>query len=251
VLKVKLKMRYFIELAYKGTNFHGWQKQPDAISVQEVLEKALSLKLQEDISVLGAGRTDTGVHASFFVAHFDSAKDFEIEKLIYGLNHLLGKEIAIYKIYSVNSNSHARFNAISRTYEYRISLRKNPFFIETTSFFNKNLDVDLMNRGGELLLNYSDFTSFSKLHTDTKTNNCKISKAVWTHQNEFLIFTITADRFLRNMVRSIVGTLIDLGEHKINIEDFKTIIESKDRRKAGQSVPPEGLFLTDIKYPKE
>jgi len=243
-------MRYFIELAYKGTNFHGWQIQPDAISVQEVLEKALSTKLQENISVTGAGRTDTGVHASFFVAHFDSSKNLDVQQITYGLNNLVGKDIAIYKIFSVDKHLHARFDAISRTYEYRISKKKNPFLREISTLYNKNLDIGLMNEGGKILLNYIDFTSFSKLHTDTKTNNCKITEAFWEEKNDLLIFTITADRFLRNMVRAIVGTLLDLGEQKITLEDLKTIIESKDRKKAGKSAPAEGLFLTRIEYPE-
>ena len=213
-------MRYFIELAYKGTHFHGWQIQPDAISVQEVLEKALSTKLQENISVTGAGRTDTGVHASFFVAHFDSEKIFDTAKLIYGLNHLVGKDIAISKLYLVPKNTHARFDAISRSYEYKISFIKDPFTQETASLFTKALDVDLMNRASVILFNYIDFTSFSKLHTDTKTNNCTISEASWKQTGNFLVFTITADRFLRNMVRAIVGTLLDVGTKKISISFY-------------------------------
>ena len=243
-------MRYFIELAYKGTHFHGWQVQPDAISVQEVLEKALSTKLQEKIVVTGAGRTDTGVHASFFVAHFDTQKSFDTGSTIYGLNNLVGKDIAIYKIFPVADNLHARFDAVSRTYEYRICQTKNPFLKEISTFLNKDLDLDLMNKASQLLFEYTDFTSFSKLHTDTKTNNCKITQAFWAPQNELLVFTITADRFLRNMVRAIVGTLIDLGEHKISIDEFRKIIEAKDRAKAGKSAPAEGLFLTQIEYPK-
>ena len=242
-------MRYFIELAYKGTHFHGWQNQPDAISIQEVIEKALSTKLQEKISLTGAGRTDTGVHASFFIAHFDSSQTFDYKKLLYGLNHLVGKDISIRKLYKVSENSHARFDAISRTYQYRISLTKNPFLQETTSLFSKVLDVDLMNEACKTLFNYIDFTSFSKVHTDTKTNNCTISEAYWEQKEDLLVFTITADRFLRNMVRAIVGTLIEVGINKITIPEFKKIIETKNRSKAGSSVPPEGLFLTDIKYP--
>ena len=241
-------MRYFIELAYKGTNFHGWQIQPDAISIQEVIEKSLSLKLQENISITGAGRTDTGGHASFFIAHFDFNKDFDIEKTIHGLNNLLGKDIAIFKIYKVKSEAHARFDAVSRTYEYRISSVKNPFIKDTSTFFNKPLDIDLMNRAAKYLFDYTDFTSFSKLHTDTKTNNCTITEAYWKQTDELLIFTITADRFLRNMVRAIVGTLLDVGQEKISLSNFASIIELKNREKAGKSAPAEGLFLTQIKY---
>jgi len=242
-------MRYFIELAYKGTNYHGWQIQPDAISIQEVIEKALSIKLQEKISLIGAGRTDTGVHASFFVAHFESNNNFDSQKLIYGLNNLIGKEIVIYKIFKVANDKHARFDAISRTYEYRILQKRNPFLIETTSFFKEKLDVVLMNQACKQLYNYSDFTSFSKLHTDTKTNNCKIMFAFWEQREDVLVFTITADRFLRNMVRAIVGTMLEVGTKKINIQEFSQIIEQKDRSKAGKSAPAEGLFLNQIVYP--
>ena len=245
-----LEMRYFIELAYKGTHFHGWQIQPDAISVQEVLEKALSTKLQDKIALTGAGRTDTGVHASFFIAHFDTNKAFDTDKLLYGLNHLVGKDISIRKLYEVLENAHARFDAISRTYQYRISLTKNPFLQETTSLYSKKLDINLMNEACKALFNYIDFTSFSKVHTDTKTNNCTITEAYWEQKEDLLVFTITADRFLRNMVRAIVGTLIEVGINKITISDFKKIIEAKNRSNAGSSVPPEGLFLTDIIYPK-
>lgn len=250
VLKTKIKMRYFIELAYKGTQYHGWQVQPDAISVQEVIETALSLKFQEKISIVGAGRTDTGVHASFFIAHFETEKSFDTKKLLYGLNHLVGNDIALEKIYPVADQMHARFDALSRTYEYRISQKKNPFQKDVTTFYSKSLDIDLMNQAAKFLLNYTDFTSFSKLHTDTKTNNCKITEAFWEFKNQQLTFTISADRFLRNMVRAIVGTLLELGQKKISLDDFTKIIEAKDRSKAGVSAPPEGLFLTNIIYPK-
>ena len=245
----KKKMRYFVELAYKGTNYHGWQRQPDAISVQEILEKALSTKLQEPVALTGAGRTDTGVHASYFVAHFNSSKEIDTQSIVYGLNNLVGKDIAIYKIFKVEDRLHARFDAISRTYEYRISRIKTPFLGEVSTFFNKDLDIELMNQAGEILLEYIDFTSFSKLHTDTKTNNCKVTKAFWQEKDELLIFTISADRFLRNMVRAIVGTLLEVGENKISLDYFRQIIEEKNRSKAGKSVPAEGLFLTRIEYP--
>lgn len=239
--------RYYIELAYKGTNFHGWQIQPNAVTVQQTLEKALSIKLQQDIKVVGAGRTDTGVHAKFFVAHFDSSKDID-DKTIFGLNNLLSNEIVVYKIKQVEPNFNARFDAVSRTYKYYIVNKKNPFIIETTTFVKDNIDVDLLNKASKILLNYSDFTSFSKLHTDTKTNNCKIMTARWFVENNITVFEIKADRFLRNMVRSIVGTLLDVNIGKININDLKKIIESKNRNKAGKSAPAQGLFLTKIEY---
>lgn len=242
-------MRYFIELAYKGTHFHGWQTQPNAISVQEVIEQSLSTKFQEPISIIGAGRTDTGVHASFYIAHFDTEQKFDLIKFTHSLNHLVGEDIVIYKIHPVPNNMHARFDAISRTYEYRISTIESPFLKETTCFFKNNLDLDLMNEAGKILLKHTDFTSFSKLHTDTKTNTCKITEAYWEKENSLLIFKITADRFLRNMVRAIVGTMLDLGQKKISLSDLEKVIEAKDRTKAGFSAPPEGLFLTHIVYP--
>ena len=242
-------MRYFIELAYQGTNYHGWQRQPDAVSVQEVLENALSTKLQEKIVLMGAGRTDTGVHASFFVAHFDCSKEIDEKTTVYGLNNLVGKDIAIHQIIKVDSAAHARFDAISRTYEYRISRTRNPFLRETSTFFNKEIDIELMNQAGNILLEFTDFTSFSKLHTDTKTNNCKVTEAFWEEKDELLVFTISADRFLRNMVRAIVGTLLEVGQKKINLADFRNIIEEKNRSKAGKSALAEGLFLTKIEYP--
>ncbi len=241
-------MRYFIELAYKGTRFHGWQRQPDAITVQEVLEKALSTKLNHPLSVVGAGRTDTGVHASFFVAHFETDIAFDIGKTIFGLNHLVGEDIVIFDIYPVEESMHARFDASARTYEYRITPSKNPFLREITTYFPKKLDIDAMNEAAKILLQYRDFTSFSKLHTDTKTNNCIITEAFWREENNLLIFKISADRFLRNMVRAIVGTLLEVGLQKIDKQEFIRIIESKNRSKAGTSVPAQGLFLIDIQY---
>ncbi len=241
-------MRYFIELAYKGTRFHGWQRQPDAITVQEVLEKSLSTKLNQALSVVGAGRTDTGVHASFFVAHFETDTPFDIGKTIFGLNHLVGEDIVIFDIYPVSEDKHARFDASLRTYEYRITPKKNPFLKDVSTYFPKSLNIDLMNEASKILLRYRDFTSFSKLHTDTKTNNCLITEAFWREENDLLIFKISADRFLRNMVRAIVGTLIEVGLQKIDKQEFIKIIESKNRSKAGTSVPAQGLFLIDIKY---
>jgi tRNA pseudouridine38-40 synthase len=243
--------RYFIELAYLGTRYCGWQVQPNASTVQAEVDKALSTLLREEISTLGAGRTDTGVHASFFVAHFDSNhQNLQWDqKLLKGLNEILPRDIAIKDIVAVTPEAHARFSAISRTYEYRISRHKNPFSIETSWFFRSTLDVDAMKRASLKLLDYKDFTSFSKLGTDVKTNNCKIFLAQWESYEEDLVFTIRADRFLRNMVRAIVGTLIDVGRGKISEADFALIIEAQDRSRAGTSAPPEGLFLTNIEYP--
>ena len=239
--------RYFIELTYKGTNYHGWQTQPNAITIQQTLEEVLSKKLQESIKLMGAGRTDTGVHAELYIAHFDTNKIIT-EKTVFSLNRMLPNDISIFKIYEVDENKHARFDAVSRTYEYRISTYKNPFYNEITAFIPGNYNIDLLNNASNVLLKHIDFTSFSKLHTDVKTNNCKISEAFWREENGFIIFRITADRFLRNMVRAIVGTLLEVNSNKISINEFEEIILAKDRNKAGKSVNPEGLFLVDIKF---
>ncbi|APD07746.1 tRNA pseudouridine(38-40) synthase [Flavobacteriaceae bacterium UJ101] len=243
-------MRYFIELAYDGTHYHGWQIQPNAISIQETIEKCLSTLLATEIKITGAGRTDSGVHAKQMFAHFDSGTPLN-ENLIHRMNNFLPKDIVILDLFSVKKDAHTRFDATSRRYEYHISLRKNPFNHHSTWQFSKmDLDINLMNQAAQLLFDYTDFTSFSKLHTDVKTNNCKIFKAEWRYiEKDLLCFEITADRFLRNMVRAIVGTLTDVGKKKLSLNDFKTIIENKNRSKAGASAPAKGLFLVEIKYP--
>jgi tRNA pseudouridine38-40 synthase len=243
--------RYFIQLSYKGTNYHGWQIQPNAISVQEVLVKAFSTILREDIEITGAGRTDTGVHAINFIAHINLEKDklTSDSKLIFKLNSFLPKDIAIHDIRQVNNDAHARFDALSRTYHYNIHTQKDPFLLESSSYMPYDFDIDAMNEAAKLLFNFTDFTSFSKLHTDVKTNNCKITEAFWTVTDHRLKFTVSADRFLRNMVRAIVGTLIEIGKGKLTIDNFITIIESKNRSNAGVSVPAQGLFLVNIEYP--
>jgi tRNA pseudouridine38-40 synthase len=249
--KIAFQLRYFIELAYKGTNFHGWQLQPNAVSVQELLTNAFSIVLRTPIVIFGAGRTDTGVHASQMFAHFDAENEFLIEEVIYKINALLTNDIVVYNILKTTNDAHARFDAISRSYEYRIFLGRNPFEIDTTwQIINKKLNIDKMNEAAEILLTYTNFKCFSRSNTDVKTYNCDISKAQWMLANQHLIFRITADRFLRNMVRAIVGTLIEIGEGKTTIEAFKKIIESKNRCNAGPSAPAQGLFLTEIKYPK-
>lgn len=247
----ELSQRYFIELAYNGTRFCGWQVQPNAPSVQEHLEKALSVICRENISVTGAGRTDTGVHARFFVAHFDSEKlELDHPDFAYKLNSFLNRDIVIFSIYKVKPEAHARFDALSRTYHYYISSRKDPFSQETAWYFKHSLDVEKMNEACKVLSEFTDFTSFSKLHTDVKTNNCKIFRAEWKKQDDQLIFVIKADRFLRNMVRAIVGTLLEVGQGKLSIDDFRKVIEKKDRGSAGVSVPAQGLFLVGIEYPE-
>ena len=242
-------MRYFIKFAYNGTHYHGWQYQPNAISVQETLNKVFSTLLQEEIEIVGAGRTDTGVHASEMFGHFDTEKEIDLEKLKYKANSFLPKDIAIFKIIPLHNEAHARFDATSRTYHYHISTKKDVFDTELSWYNPLPLDVEAMNNSAKLLLNFTDFQCFSKSNTDVFTYNCKITEAYWWKENNKLIFTITADRFLRNMVRAIVGTLINVGLHKISEKDFVNIIESKNRQKAGFSVPAHGLFLTQITYP--
>ncbi len=244
-------MRYFIYLSYDGARYHGWQIQPNGISVQEVLNKALSTLLREPIEVTGAGRTDAGVNASLMVAHFDSQQTTDNGQLTYRLNKLLPYDIAIHKIVPVKPDAHARFSATSRTYHYYIITEKTPF--EPSAYrFPQPLDFEKMNEAAQTLFDYTDFTSFSKLHTDVKTNNCRIMFARWEQVSPIKWqFTITADRFLRNMVRAIVGTLLDVGRGVLTIEQFREIIEKKDRCSAGTSVPGNALFLSDITYPEE
>lgn len=242
-------MRYFIKFAYNGTNFHGWQYQPNATSVQETLNKVFSTLLNQEIDIMGAGRTDTGVHASQMYGHFDTNIVIDNEKLIHKANSFLPKDIVIYDIIPVRDDAHARFDATSRTYQYHISTYKNAFNSELSWYSPKGLDIEKMNEAAKFLLNFTDFQCFSKVNTDVNTFNCKITEAFWTKEKETLIFTITADRFLRNMVRAIVGTLVNIGLHKITQQDFIQIIESKNRENAGFSVPAQGLFLTNIDYP--
>ncbi len=243
-------MRYFIYLSYDGARYHGWQIQPNGISVQEVLAKALSTLLREPFEVTGAGRTDAGVNASLMVAHFDTTQEVD-DNLAYKLNKFLPYDIAIHKIIPVKADAHARFSATSRTYHYYIITEKSPF--DPYAYrFPQPLDFDLMNEAAATLFDYIDFTSFSKLHTDVKTNNCRITHAEWTQVSPIKWqFTITADRFLRNMVRAIVGTLLDVGRGVLTIEQFREIIEKKDRCSAGTSVPGNALFLADVTYPEE
>ncbi len=243
-------MRYFIELSYNGKAYHGWQNQPNAISVQEVLEKTLSILLKEKVNIVGAGRTDTGVHAKQMFAHFDIEVAFSLEELKHKLNSFLPKDIAIQDIFSVNEESHARFDAISREYKYRISLSKNVFSFNDTYYFKQELDVVKMNEAAKILFEYQDFKCFSRSNTDVKTYNCNIMEAKWVFENDELVFTIKANRFLRNMVRAIVGTMITIGTGKIEVSYLHDIIKSKDRFLAGASVPGHALYLTKIEYPK-
>ncbi len=243
--------RYFLALQYDGTNYHGWQIQQNANSVQAEINQALSTLLQQTTMVTGAGRTDTGVHAKQLYAHFDSNERIDCENLQYKLNNILPFDIACNEIVKVNDEAHARFDATARTYEYWITKTKNPFLIKKSWFYPHQLDIDLMNEAANELKNHIDFSCFSKSHTDTFTNDCTITNAFWKEDSNQLIFTITANRFLRNMVRAIVGTLIEVGRKKIDIDDLRGIINSKNRNNAGVSVPAHGLYLTQINYPKE
>ncbi|AXG74461.1 tRNA pseudouridine(38-40) synthase TruA [Flavobacterium arcticum] len=242
-------MRYFIEFAYNGKNYCGWQFQPHSPSVQETLNKALSTILRTPINVVGAGRTDTGVHARQMYAHFDINELSDIDLLIHKLNSFLPKDIVIYRFIPVADDAHARFDAVSRTYEYHIHTYKDVFDNEGSWYNSHPLDVEAMNNAAQVLFEYKDFECFSKTHTDVKTFNCDIKEAYWTQKDNKLVFTVSADRFLRNMVRAIVGTLIQIGLGKQNIQDFRAVIESHDRGKAGFSVPAHGLYLTKVIYP--
>lgn len=243
--------RYFIYLSYNGANYCGWQTQPNGITVQESIEKALGIILRSPTPVLGAGRTDSGVHARMMVAHFDSAETLDKEFVTEKLNRILPWEIAIHRLVEVKSEAHARFDATSRLYRYYVTTEKDPFQHPFKYKIRHQPDLDAMNTCAKLLFEYIDFTSFSKLHTDVKTNNCKIMQAEWMRQGNEYIFTIRANRFLRNMVRSIVGTLLEAGSGKLDAEDMRHIIEAKNRSKAGTSAPGHALFLEDITYPPE
>jgi tRNA pseudouridine38-40 synthase len=243
--------RYFIELAYDGTPFHGWQIQPNAKSIQESLNNTLSTILRSEIYAIGCGRTDTGVHAKLFYAHFDSEHPIsDLDQLKYKCNRLLDPTITVFRIFKVNENAHARFSAISRSYDYLITQQKDPFAVNRKWEMREKLNLDAMNEAAAALLQYEDFTSFSKSNTQTETNLCAVSEAKWTQNGMELQFKITANRFLRNMVRAIVGTTLEVGQGKINVDDFRSIIEAKNRSEAGLSVPAHGLYLSNIVYPE-
>lgn len=244
--------RYFIQLSYDGTNYHGWQIQPNGITIQETIEKALSVMARETVPLTGAGRTDAGVHASFYMAHFDAKnQNLDTEKIIHNLNCLLPADIAVQRIFKVHTEAHARFDALNRTYKYYLIKSKDPFSRQYAEKEARIPDLAMMNEAASKLFYYEDFTSFSRLGTDVKTNNCKVDMAEWIDEGNRFVFTIRADRFLRNMVRAIVGTLLEVGFGKITVEEFCEIIEAKDRCAAGASVPAKGLFLVDIGYPEE
>lgn len=239
-----------MRLSYRGAGFHGWQIQPNDNSVQQTVEQAMATVLRWPVSITGAGRTDTGVNARMMVAHFDVDTPIaDTAMLVRSLNGIVGRDIAIYTIFPVHDDAHARFDATSRTYKYFAHTLKSPFLYPLSWQCRPDLDFDLMNQAADRIMDYRDFTSFSKLHTDVKTNNCLVTRAQWDRVGEQWVFTITADRFLRNMVRAVVGTLVEVGLHRITIDDFCRIIEQRDRCKAGTSMPPHPLFLWDITYP--
>lgn len=250
------KQRYFIELAYNGTDFHGWQVQPNAVTVQELLDKALTTILRSPVETVGCGRTDTGVHAKEFFAHFNAPQPPEgganvlasLPKIVLGLNSLLPPSIGIKQIIPVQPDSHARFDATLRSYEYHIHFQKDPFKHNYSWLMRDKPDVGLMNKAAAIIMEYTDFSCFSKSNTQVMTNNCKVSRAEWVNHGESIVFHISADRFLRNMVRAIVGTLIIVGRKEIEPFEVRKIIESKNRSKAGTSVPACGLYLTQVKY---
>lgn len=249
-------MRYFLKLSFQGAEYHGWQIQPNDVSVQETIEKALAMVLRATTPITGAGRTDAGVNAMTMYAHFDSATPIvDVDLLKRSLNGILPQDIAIHDVIPVDAGAHARFDATARTYKYFAHTAKSALLRTMSWQCNPKLDFELMNEAAKHLLRYEDFTSFSKLHTDVKTNNCHVTHACWQRYNgidshvEQWVFTITADRFLRNMVRAIVGTLVDVGMRKISVEEFCGIIEKKDRCAAGTSMPAHALYLWDVEYP--
>lgn len=241
--------RYFIHLAYNGTNYCGWQTQPQLPTVQLTLEQALTTLLRTPIAIVGCGRTDTGVHASDFYAHFDCLLSFESQQLVFKLNSYLPDDIVIFDIFQVADNAHARFDAVARTYQYHVSNQRLPFRQGLYSRIYFQPDLEMMNTAARVLMEYEDFTSFAKLHTQVKTNICHLSEAHWDRVGEEWIFTIRSNRFLRNMVRSVTGTLLDVGRGKLTIEGLREIVERKDRCAAGVSMPAQGLFLTKVEYP--
>lgn len=242
-------MRYFIELQYDGAAYYGWQRQPDAETVQGVIEQKLSMLLRVPTEIVGAGRTDTGVNASFYVAHFDSEREVECAQLAYKLNKVLPEDIAILRIYGVEATMHARFDARMREYSYFITATKRPFRRFSAWHYAVELDVEKMNKAAAKLLEHNDFTSFAKLNSNNKTNICHISHAEWVCEEDgTLRFTIRADRFLRNMVRAIVGTLVDVGRGRYTVEEFEDIILARDLSRSSSGAPACGLFLSDIVY---
>ena len=245
-------MRYFLSFSYNGSNFHGWQIQKNAVSVQQEIEYALSKIIKKETKITGAGRTDKGVHAKLMVAHFDAKISNEMEStLLFNLNQFLNNDIYFFKLQKVKDDAHARFDAISRIYHYHISSVKNPFKQGLVYYFKEKLNLELMNEASKILMSFDDFKAFSRTNTDVKTFECIITKAEWVHSKDEIIFKIKSNRFLRNMVRAVVGTILKVGLNKINLVEFSEIIKSRNRSKAGYSVPAHGLFLCEIEYEKK
>lgn len=241
--------RYALELSYDGTSYHGWQSQNNAETVQETIESSLSTLLRSTVSIVGCGRTDTGVHASHFIAHFDFEGDM-VPNFLYRLNNVLPFAISVDAVYQIPGNISARFDAKSRTYRYHIHQKKDPFVLKYSYYVNRKLDVDVMQNAANILLKHEEFGAFCKSNSQNYTNICDVTRANWTETEQGLVFEIKANRFLRNMVRAIVGTLLEVGENKITIQEFENIIESQNRQRAGYSVPAKGLFLYHIEYDK-
>jgi tRNA pseudouridine38-40 synthase len=242
--------RYFLHISYIGTRFHGWQKQENAQTIQQSIEEALSTILRsERIPITGCGRTDTGVHASEYFAHFDTDQDLEADDYVFKLNSILHDDIAVHRLFGVDDQAHTRFDALARQYTYRFHLKKDPFSQHFSAKLSHELDIDAMNEACHVLLQTKDFTSFAKINSDTKTNLCDVTRAEWSRQEDSIIFTIEANRFLRNMVRAVVGTMIEIGKGKMDLQQFKDVIAAKDRSRAGTSAPAVGLSLSRVEYP--
>jgi tRNA pseudouridine38-40 synthase len=242
-------MRYFITLSYDGTRYHGWQVQPNGVSVQGELQRCLSLLLRNDIAITGAGRTDAGVHARMMVAHFDVEQELDAQQLAYKLNRVLPFDIAVQRVERVSDDLHARFSATSRTYHYYIYTEKSPFERHYACHLHYQLDFELMNKAAKVLMEYEDFGAFCKANSDVKTTLCKVTSAEWHQTSDTTwYFEITANRFLRNMVRAVVGTLVEVGRHRLTLDEFRKVIEGKRRSDAGESMPGNALFLENITY---
>jgi tRNA pseudouridine38-40 synthase len=244
-------LRYFLDIAYNGTNYHGWQVQQNAHTVQGELEAALSKLLRQPLGVIGSGRTDTGVHAEQQLVHLDWEGALDLDQLQFRLNAMMPPDIAVKNIFPVHPKAHARFSATARSYEYRISRRKNPFLQKLCYVNPRPLDVGAMNSAAAMMLDWEDFECFSKVHTEVKHFRCTIQEARWAEEGERLTFYITANRFLRNMVRAIVGTLLEVGQQRMSLSGFREVLESHDRSRAGRSAPAQGLFLTRVEYPEK
>jgi len=243
-------LRYFLDISYRGGNYHGWQIQENAVTVQGVLEKALSNVLGAKIDILGSGRTDTGVHASSQIVHLDSPREFD-PLLIFRINGYLPKDICIKSARLVRDDAHARFDATSRAYVYRITFVKNPFEIGLAYYFYPPINIHEMNKAAQILVQYEDFESFSKVHTDVANFNCTIFHAYWEQKGDMLYFHVKANRFLRGMVRTLVGTMLEVGKGRMSLDEFTKIILAKDRKCAGISAPAEALYLSEVEYPAE